>query len=112
MMTATVAIIAQAKRPISRHFCGDVGALVRSMRWPVRRASSSSMLRSEELSEDGRAKRGSLPAMVRDWHQRLPRQIMIAEQRNVFGVKESAPDRARIFGGSAKAIRLKLISSR
>src|SRR5271156_4831733 len=38
--------------------------------------------------------------------------IMIAEQRNVFGVKESAPDRARIFGGSAKAIRLKLISSR
>src|SRR5436305_218262 len=42
MTTATVAIIAQAKRPISRHLCGGVWVLDRSMCWPVRRAYSPS----------------------------------------------------------------------
>jgi hypothetical protein len=38
--------------------------------WPVNRASSSSMLRSEELSDDGRARRGSSPAMLGDRFER------------------------------------------
>src|SRR3954452_17614219 len=108
MMTATVAIIAQAKRPNSRHFCGDMWAWVRSMCWPVRRASSSSMLRSGKLSEDGRTKRGFPPAMVRDLEPKATKATMMGEQKNVYGVKESAPDR-RINGVAPRPFRLNFV---